>query len=96
MEDKLDRFRVDLGYCKSCLGMQGGREQRMYRFPNGYGASLISAPRLGGPERWTIMAIRFVGDEYETVKVAGVENGTTSDWNSLLKLLEIIRSTPHF
>lgn len=92
----MERFRVDLGHYSSCLGMQGGREQRVYRFPNGYGASLISAPRLGGPERWTIMALRFDGDEYVTVEVPGVNNGTTSDGTSSLELLEIIKSRPHF
>ena len=96
MDEGMERFRVDLGYCRSCLGMQGGREQMVYRFPNGYGASLISAPRLGGPERWTIMALRFDGDEYVMVEVPGVTNGTTSDRNSSLVSLEIIRSRPHF
>lgn len=96
VEDDLKRFRVDAGYCRSCLGMQGGREQRMYRFPNGLGASLISAPRLGGPERWTIMALRFDGDEYGTAEVPGVVNGTTSDWGTMRHLLYIIMSEPHF
>ena len=96
MNEDLKRFRVDEGYCRSCLGMQGGREQLMYRFPNGYGASLISAPRLGGPERWTIMVLRFEGDEYMTVEVPGVQNGTTSDWMTSRKLLNIILSQPHF
>jgi hypothetical protein len=96
MDEDLKRFRVDVGYCKSCLGMQGGREQRVYRFPNGYGASLISAPRLGGPERWTIMALRFDGDDYDTVEVPGIENGTTSDWNASLQMLNSIMSQPHF
>ena len=96
MDEDLRRFRVDAGYCKSCLGMQGGREQRVYRFPNGYGASLISAPRLGGPERWTIMALRFEDDDHVTVEVPGVENGTTSDWSTSLKMLDVIMSQPHF
>ncbi len=96
MEDDLERFRVDLGYCRSCLGMQGGREQRVYRFPNGYGASLISAPRLGGPERWTLMALRFEGDEYVAAEVPGVENGTTADLGVILEMLDIIVSQPHF
>jgi len=96
MDEDLKRFRVDVGYCKSCLGMQGGREQRVYRFPNGYGASLISAPRLGGPERWTIMSLRFEGDEYVTVNVPGIENGTTSDWSASLHMLNVIMSQPHF
>ncbi len=76
--------------------MQGGREQRVYRFPNGYGASLISAPRLGGPERWTIMALRFDGDDYETADLPGIENGTKADMSALLKLLKVIFSQPHF
>lgn len=96
MDEDLKRFRVDVGYCRSCLGMQGGREQLMYRFPNGYGASLISAPRLGGPERWTIMALRFEGEEYVTAEVPGVQNGTTSDWMTLRKMLNVIMSQPHF
>lgn len=96
MDEDLQRFRVDAGYCEACLGMQGGREQRMYRFPNGYGASLISAPRLGGPERWTIMAVRFDGEEYEAVEIPGVPNGTTSDWGTLRKMLDTIISQPHF
>lgn len=96
MDEDLSRFRVDVGYCKSCLGMQGGREQKVYRFPNGLGASLISAPRLGGPERWTIMALRFEGDEYVTAEVPGVTNGTTSDWDSTRRMLETIMSQPHF
>ncbi|MHC1680676.1 MAG: hypothetical protein AB9860_05450 [Methanomassiliicoccales archaeon] len=96
MDEDLKRFRVDVGYCKSCLGMQGGREQRVYRFPNGLGASLISAPRLGGPERWTIMALRFEGDEYVTAEVPGVQNGTTSDWGASLNMLDVIMAQPHF
>ncbi|MBP7087275.1 MAG: hypothetical protein KBA58_04375 [Methanomassiliicoccales archaeon] len=96
MDENLERYRVDAGYCRSCLGMQGGREQRMYRFPNGYGASLISAPRLGGPERWTIIALRFEGDEYVTVELPGVKNGTSSDRSDSRKMLDIIMSLPHF
>jgi len=96
MDEDLKRFRVDAGYCKACLGMQGGREQRVYHFPNGYEASLISAPRLGGPERWTIMALRFEGEEYETVEIPEVMNGTTSDWGTLRKMLDIIIAQPHF
>lgn len=96
MGEDLERFRVDAGYCRSCLGMQGGREQRVYRFPNGYGASLISAPRLGGPERWTLMALRFEGEEYVTVEVPDVQNGTASDWSASLKMLNVIFSQPHF
>ena len=96
MEEDLERFRVDVGYCRSCLGMQGGREQRVYRFPNGLGASLISAPRLGGPERWTITALRFDGDEYVTAEVPGVKNGISSDRGTLRKLLDTIMSQSHF
>ncbi len=96
MDENLERYRVDAGYCRSCLGMQGGREQRMYRFPNGYGASLISAPRLGGPERWTIMALRFEGEEYVTVELPGIKNGTTSDGSDSRKMLGIIMSLTHF
>ncbi len=96
MGQDLERFRVDVGYCRSCLGMQGGREQKVYRFPNGFGASLISAPRLGGPERWTIMALRFDGDEYSAAEVPGIANGTTVDRDSSLMMLDIILSLPHF
>jgi len=96
MVEELERFRVDVGYCKSCLGMQGGREQRVYRFPNGYGASLISAPRLGGPDRWTIMALRFDGDEYVTVNVPGIENGAAVHEDVYRRMLDIIISQPHF
>ncbi|HOE53026.1 MAG TPA: hypothetical protein PKO24_05280 [Methanomassiliicoccales archaeon] len=96
MDEDLERFRVDLGYCKACLGMQGGREQRIYRFPNGYGASLISAPRLGGPPRWTVMALRFDGDEYEAVEVPEVTNGSTGDWSASVSALRKLMARPHF
>jgi hypothetical protein len=96
MIEDLEKYRTDIDYCKECLGMQGARNQKVYRFPNGYGAFLISAPRLGGPPRWTINTLRFKGDEYVTVNIEGVVNGSTSDWEGSLKALEIIMSKPHF
>lgn len=96
MDMDLEGYRIDEGYCKACLSMQGGREQRIYRFPNGLGGSLISAPRLGKGPRWTLMALRFNGDEYEQVEVPGVQNGIARDWDGSLHALRHIMESPHF
>lgn len=95
MED-LDEFLVDDGYCQACLDLQGGRVQKVYRFPNGYGASLISSPRLGKAPTWTIMALRFLDDGYEPTDVPGVVNGSTSDWTASQEKLRAIWRLPHF
>lgn len=92
----LEEYRVDLGYCKACLGIQGGREQRIYRFPNGYGASLISSPRLGGPAKWTLMALRFDGDEYDVFDIPEVVNGRICEWKECISVLGAIMAKPHF
>ncbi|TFG55271.1 MAG: hypothetical protein E4H30_07595 [Methanomassiliicoccus sp.] len=96
MDEDLDSFRVDEGYCKACLDIQGGREQRVYRFPNGYGASLISLPKLGGARLWIVVALLFIGDEYESVELPGMTNGITLDWERSMDALSIIKDHPHF
>jgi hypothetical protein len=92
----LERYRIDIGYCKECLGMQGGREQRMYRFPNGLGGSLISAPRLGKEQKWTLVALRFDGDEYETIELPNIPNGMLRDLNGSMQVLRLIMEHSHF
>ena len=96
MEEDLDVYLTDDGYCPACLDLQGGRVQKVYRFPNGYGASLISSPRTRGPPAWTIVALRFSGDEHGPVEVPGVINGSASDWSASMELLRTIFRLPHF
>ncbi|MCX6650863.1 MAG: hypothetical protein NT131_04300 [Methanomassiliicoccales archaeon] len=96
MEEDLDAYRIDEGYCRACLDLQGGREQRVYRFPNGYGASLISTPKLGSAPSWTVVALRFEGDEYEAIELPGVTNGSSGDWRRSIEALLIIKDRPHF
>jgi hypothetical protein len=96
MDEDLERFRFHVPKCECCTGKQIGRNQKMYRFPNGYGVSLISAPCSDGSMKWRIFAIRFDNDEYVPDEVQGVENGSTSDWDESMKAVEIIMSLPHF
>lgn len=96
MDEDIDAYRVDQGYCKACLDLQGGREQRVYRFPNGYGASLISAPKLGGAPSWAIVALKFEGEEYDAVELPGITNGRAGDWESSMEAMMIIKDRPHF
>jgi len=76
--------------------MQGGREQRIYRFPNDLGGSLISDPRLGKEPKWTLVALHFNGDEYETIDIPGIPNGQSRDWNGSKQALMLIMEHVHF
>jgi hypothetical protein len=96
MEEDLDVYRIDEGYCKACLDIQGGREQRIYRFPNGLGASLISVPRLGKAPSWMVVALRFDKEDYEPVTIPGIVNGSAGDWRRSVEALLMIKDRPHF
>ncbi|HIJ00261.1 MAG TPA: hypothetical protein HA366_01860, partial [Candidatus Methanomethylophilaceae archaeon] len=69
----LERFEVDLNARCVCGCMDGGRFHKIYRFDNGYGASVVSNPRKEGFESdgFQLMFLVFDGDEYEVEKIPG-------------------------
>ena len=65
-----EEYVVDLN--ADCKGgcMEGDRFHKIFRFPNGYGASVVNNPKLRGfnSEGFRVLPIRFTGDEdYTTV-----------------------------
>jgi len=51
--------------------MEGDRFHKIYRFPNGYGASVVNNPKKPGFEQngYRILVMRFTGgDEYVMVR----------------------------
>ena len=77
----------------------GGRHQKIYRFKNGYGASVIKLPKdvAGGVwEVWELAVVRFYGDSYEITYDTPVTNDVVGCllWEDVEELLEQIKALP--
>ena len=62
---KFEEYVVDLNADCKCGCMEGDRFHKIFRFPNGYGASVVNNPKLKGfsNEGYRILPIRFTGEE---------------------------------
>ena len=56
-----DRYEIDLNAKCVCGCMEGNRVHKIYRFPNNYWASVVSAPkqRTGGMGNFRMYVLRF-------------------------------------
>ena len=67
---EFEEYTVDLNADCVCGCMDGDRFHKIFRFPNGYGASVVSAPKKKGfaENGYRILLIRF-GDamDYKVV-----------------------------
>jgi hypothetical protein len=48
MSSKFSRYEIDLNAKCVCGCMEGDRVHKIYRFPNGYGASVVSGRKVDG------------------------------------------------
>lgn len=87
-----EEYVVDLNaHCK-CGCMDVGRFHKIFRFPNGYGASVISNPK-GGPDEggYTALLLRFTGPEdYEAEELPGFGGSTVmcGSWAEAVGVLD--------
>lgn len=78
----------------------GGRHQKIYRFKNGYGASVVKLPKdvAGGTwDLWELAVIRFYGDKptsYRIVYDTPITNDVVSYllWADVEEYLEQIKA----
>ena len=78
----------------------GGRHQKIYRFKNGYGASVVKLPKdvAGGTwDLWELAVIRFYGDKptsYRIVYDTPITNDVASYllWADVEEYLEQIKA----
>jgi hypothetical protein len=56
-----ERYEIDLNAKCVCGCMEGNRLHKIYRFPNNYGASVVSGPkqRSGGMGNFRMYVLRF-------------------------------------
>jgi hypothetical protein len=88
----LEGYVVDLNARCTCGCMEGDRFHKIYRFPNGYGASVVSNPRLFGFSRegYRVLLIEFDSDtEYHVLKRTPISNGVLEcpSWRDVEELL---------
>ncbi len=87
----LEQFEIDLNARCVCGCMEGGRFHKIYRFENGYGASVVSNPRIEGFEAqgYQMMFLEFDGDEYEVVEIEGMGSKimNAGSWEHVLTTL---------
>lgn len=67
-----EEYVVDLNADCKCGCMEGDRFHKIFRFPNGFGASVVNNPKLKGfsSEGYRILIIRFLSDdEYRVINL---------------------------
>ena len=72
-----EEYVVDLNADCKCGCMEGDRFHKIFRFPNGYGASVVNNPKLKGfnAEGYRVLPIVFTGGEdYEVVTLIGFDS----------------------
>ena len=96
-----DRFDIDLNAKCVCGCMEGNRIHKIYRFPNNYGASVVSGPkqRTGGAGNFRMYVLRFESSPpdhcWEIAKDTPITDDVVEcdDWErvefSLSKVLEL-------
>ncbi|GEM_PF-679502 len=87
----LEQFEIDLNARCVCGCMEGGRFHKIYRFDNGYGASVVGNPRMEGfdSDGYQVMFLKFTGDEYSVEEPPGMGSKTVNvgSWEDALRLL---------
>ncbi|MGE4274644.1 MAG: hypothetical protein AB7E27_01120 [Candidatus Methanomethylophilaceae archaeon] len=90
-----DDYEVDLNARCVCGCMEGNRFHKIYRFPNMYGASVASNPKiLGFPELgYRVLTLSFQSErEYCTEKLPIFDKGILDcdDWTQVEEVLRQI------
>lgn len=77
----LERYTVDLNARCVCGCMEGDRIHKIYRFPNDYGASVVSAPRADLAARGTfrLFILHFETPAPENEYEISRDTGLTDD-----------------
>jgi hypothetical protein len=92
---RFDKYIVDLNADCLCGCMDIGRYHKIFKFPNGYGASVISGSKLQGDSGYKVLTLRFTADmEYEVVNVPGTGTSIAmcADWDAALRTLELLEN----
>jgi hypothetical protein len=76
-----EKYKVAMNFRCVCGCMDGNRFHKVYRFPNDYGASVVSNPKTAGhvPGGYLILVIRFVSPPPENDYVVGRKTTITDD-----------------
>jgi hypothetical protein len=97
-----DRFEIDLNAKCVCGCMDGNRLHKIYRFPNNYGASVVSGPkqRTGGVGNFRMYVLRFESSPpdncWEVAKDTPVTNDVVEcdDWAGVMETLAAVIALP--
>jgi hypothetical protein len=91
------QYVVDLNADCKCGCMEGDRFHEIYRFPNGYGASVVNNPKMNGfnDEGFRILPLKFSGEEDYTVIMLPQFDQDELDcksWEIAVKSLDTIKN----
>ncbi|MDR0887725.1 MAG: hypothetical protein LBM39_00860 [Candidatus Methanoplasma sp.] len=91
-----EEYEVDLLSDCLCGCMEVGRFHKIYRFSNGYGASVLSASKKDpNSTGYKALIIKFLGErDFEPVDVLGT-GGTTvvcPDWSAVADVLNRLKA----
>jgi len=93
-----ERYTIDLNAKCTCGCMEGKRIHKIYRFPNGYGASVVANPKKKGFEAggFRLLVIHFESGPPENAYCVDTSTPITEsvlecrDWDEVLLGLERI------
>jgi len=91
-----EEYVVDLNVDCKCGCMYGDRYHKIFRFPNGYGASVVGLPKKFGFEErgYRILLIKFTGAaEYKVVTAPIFDSSTLEcdNWAQVAERLKTIK-----
>ena len=91
-----EEYVVDLNADCKCGCMEGDRFHKIFRFPNGYGASVVNNPKLKGfgNEGYRVLTIHFTGDEdFDIVEMPIFDSDTIDcgSWEEAVRTMTSIK-----
>lgn len=94
---EFDEYVVDLNADCKCGCMSSNRFHKIYRFPNGYGASVVNNPHSGtyGKEGYRAMLLKFSGpEEYSVEELPGFGTDVVdcATWDDAVETLGRVKS----
>jgi hypothetical protein len=101
-----ERYEIDLNAKCVCGCMEGNRLHKIYRFPNGMGASVVSgSKKAGAGGKYRMYVLRFLSDPPENSWEIACDTSLTEDviechdWNevesALVKVTRLLPSEEH-